>query len=96
MATLILPLPFLVTIFRPPNKEPLTLPVEESVKTLAHYGDINFFGGGFGNIITRSGVRGNGDLTILGGGNVVTWSTTGELKAKLGGVVDYICRTNAS
>jgi hypothetical protein len=35
MATLILPLPFLVTIFRPPNKEPLTLPVEESVKTLA-------------------------------------------------------------
>jgi hypothetical protein len=35
MATLILPLPFLVTTFRPPNKEPLTLPVEKSVKTLA-------------------------------------------------------------
>jgi hypothetical protein len=40
MATLILPLPFLVTTFRPPNKD---------------------------------------------GGNVVTWSTDGRLKAKLGG-----------
>jgi hypothetical protein len=49
------------------------------------YGDINFVGGGGGNIITRSGLKGNGNLTILGGGNVVTWSTKGKLKATLGG-----------
>jgi hypothetical protein len=35
-------------------------------------------------LFTRSGKTGNGDLSVLGGGNIVIWSTNGRLKAKLG------------
>jgi hypothetical protein len=76
MATLILPLPFLVTIFRPPNKEPLTLPVEESVKTLAPV-DVEVS-------------KGNLSLTGIGAANIINYKAQGILNANLAGGANKI------